>query len=104
MLKTSLKSPKKCNHAQSKMERTEAIRNSAMPFVDINVYVSPECHCPWTLTLELPILGVVVVMAEAASPLLTDDSVQCSAERRAAVLQCCSAGDNDNCVQWCGPG
>ena len=87
MFKTSLKSPKKCNHAQSKMERTEAIRNSAMPFVDINVYVSPECHCPWTLTLELPIRGVVV-MAEAASPLLTDDRVQCSAGRRAAVLQC----------------
>ena len=84
MLKAALKSPKKCNHAQSKME---AKRNSALLFVDINVYVSPECHSPWTLTLKLPILGVVV-MAETASPLLTDDSVQCSAERRAAVLQC----------------
>ena len=89
MLKTSLKSPKKCNHAQSKMDRRQyATLNTALPFVDINVYVSPECHCPWTLTLELPIRGVVVVMAETASPLLTDDSVQCSTGRRAAVLQC----------------
>ena len=51
---------------------SEAIRNSALPFVDINVYVSPECHYPWTLTLELPIRGVVVVMAEAASIATSD--------------------------------
>ena len=104
MFKTSLKSTKKCNHAQSKMERTEAIRNTALPFVDINVYVSPECHCPWTLTLELPIRGVVVVMAEAASPLLTDELMTVCSVLQSGVLQCCSAGDNDNCVQWCGPG